>query len=99
MSNIIQFISLEINDKNLIEAWKKMSAQITNDLQGAPGFISRDSAIDEAGSVYCILKWESQEHIDAMEKTMNTPEFQEKMKAFGEIVNMESMKSKTLKVF
>lgn len=96
MKNIIQFATLELRNENLKEDWKKISAKINDDLQGVDGFISRDSAFGEDGKVYCILKWESQEKANAMQKILESDEYKDAMIAFAEIVNMETMKSETL---
>ena len=98
MSEIIQFISLELKDKSSAEAWKNMSDKINESLKKADGFIYRDSATGEDGKVYCILKWESQEKVDAFQKLMQADEFKNEMNEFSEIVDMQTMKSETLKV-
>ncbi len=100
MKNVIQLVSLELNDKSMVGDWKIMSDHITEELtNNADGFIYRDSAIGEDGKVYCILKWESQEKVDAFEKILQSDEFKENMVEFAKIANVETMKTETLKVF
>jgi predicted ribosome quality control (RQC) complex YloA/Tae2 family protein len=98
MKKVIQIVSFELNDKNLLEEWKVMSAEITAQLKNAPGFIYRDSAIEENGKIYCVLKWESIESQKAVRKMMESPEMEEKMEAFGKIANLQTMEEKFLEV-
>jgi hypothetical protein len=99
MKNVIQLVSLQLNDKSMVDKWKIMSDHISAELKNADGFIYRDSAIGEDGTVYCILKWESQEKIDAFQKVLESDEFKENMVEFAKIANVETMKNETLKVF
>lgn len=99
MKNIIQLINFELNNNNQKDDWKKMSDKINEDLKNADGFIYRDSAIGEDGKVYCILKWESKEKAEAMQKKLEADEYKSAMEAFAKIANMNTMKSETLSVF
>lgn len=98
MKNIYVIAQFELNDKNLLDDWKIMSDNITKELKHVDGFISRDSAIDENGKVYCILKWENLEKRTAFAKTMEEDSFKEKMADFSRIANMETMKMETYTV-
>lgn len=98
MQSIIQVISLALNNKNLLNEWKKMSDSISESLQGVDGFIYRDSGVGEDEKIYCIIKWESIEKHDAFDKILQaSDEFKTAMVKFTEIVNMETMKTKVLK--
>ena len=94
---IIQLINFELINSNLKEEWKKMSNQISAGLEGEDGFIYRDSAIDENGKVYCILKWESKEKAEASQKRMQK-KYRNAMESFAKIANMNTMSSKILQV-
>lgn len=98
MAKIIQIISFELNDENLMEDWKKMSAGISASLQNAPGFISRDSAVGKDKKVYCVLKWENMASQEAVKKMLETPEMAGKMEKFAKIANMATMKEDFLEV-
>ena len=98
MPKIIQLASFELNDENLMEDWKKMSAGISASLQNAPGFISRDSAVGKDKKVHCVLKWENMEAQETVKKMLESPEMEEKMKEFGRIANMSTMKEEFLEV-
>lgn len=99
MKNIILLVSFELNDANLIEDWKKMSAGITAQLQSVDGFISRDSGVDEAGNVHCMVKWENAEKQKAFRKVLESEEFAENMKEFAKIANMQTMKEVIVELF
>ncbi|XLQ20426.1 MAG: hypothetical protein ACKUBY_01435 [Candidatus Moraniibacteriota bacterium] len=98
MKSIILIVTFELNDQNLLEDWKQMSAGITAQLQSVDGFISRDSAVDEAGKIYCVVKWESMEQQKEFRKILESPAFEENMKAFAKIANMETMEEKFIEV-
>ena len=92
--------TLRLNDESLLEDWKKMSAEITADLQGRKGFISRDSVRAEDGLIYCILKWESKAYQEAfMESLMARPESMAMMAEFGRVVNVEGMTKEYFELF
>ena len=99
MKNVIQLVSFELNDKSMSDEWKIMSDMINTKIKETDGFMSRDSAVGEDGVVYCILKWESKEHVEAFQKVMEGDEFKENMAEFAKIANVETMKTETLKVF
>jgi len=98
MKSIVQLASFELNKGVSIEEWKKMSDKISGDLQNVDGFVYRDSAQGEDGKVYCILKWESKEQAEVMQKKLQSDEFKGAMEAFAKIVNMKTMKPETLRV-
>lgn len=98
MESIVQLASFELNEGVSHEEWKKMSDHINDDLKGVDGFIYRDSARGEDGKYYCILKWESREQEEVMKKRLESEEYKGAMEAFAKLVNMETMKSETLKV-
>jgi argonaute-like protein implicated in RNA metabolism and viral defense len=98
MKNIILLISLELNNENLAEDWKKMSDGISDSLKNIDGFIYRDSASGEDGKIYCIVKWESAEKQAAFNKILESDAFKNEMIEFAKIVNMETMKSEVLTV-
>ena len=98
MQNILAHISLKLNDNSLIDDWKKMSDGITESLKNVDGFIYRDSAVGEDGTVYCFIKWESMEKQEAFRKILESDAFKNEMVEFAKIVNMESMKAEILQV-
>jgi heme-degrading monooxygenase HmoA len=98
MQNIITIISFKLVNNDLLEGWKKTSAHITESLKKVDGFIYRDSAISEDGTVYCILKWESAEKQQAFRKVMESDDFKKENEGFMDIVDMKTMKSETLQV-
>ena len=98
--SVIIIATLELNSPELLADWKAISDEISADLKAnAKGFISRASAVDENGLVYCVLKWTSQADSEAfMQSLMLRPSFMEQMAEFGRVVNMESMTKKVLDV-
>jgi quinol monooxygenase YgiN len=98
MAKIVHIVSFELNDENLMEDWKKMSAGISTSLQNAPGFISRDSAVGKDKKVYCVLKWESMESQEAVKKMLKSPEMADEMEKFAKIANLQTMTEKFLEV-
>ena len=99
MNKVIVIVSFELNDQNLIEDWKKMSAIISADLEGVNGFIYRDSAISKDKNVYCILKWNSKEQQEKFRVELESrKEWPEMMADFSRIVNMQTMKREILEV-
>ena len=98
MKNIFGYASFKLNDDNLMDDWKKMSDKINENLKGVDGFIYRDSAVSEDGTVYCFLKWESKEKQEAFKKVLESDAFKGEMEAFAKIVNMESMRSEILQI-
>jgi len=101
MADIKIIATLELNSSDLLEDWKKISAEITADLKAnATGFVSRVSGIDEDGLVFCILQWNSVEDSEAFMQTLPLrPNFMEKMADFARVVNMESMTKKIITLF
>ncbi len=93
--------TLKLNDESLLEDWKVISRNISADLEGVDGFISRDSVRDDNGLIYCILKWESraQQEKFMSELMSRTDEESQKMFAeFARVVDMESMTKEILEV-
>ena len=101
MSTIKIIATLQLNNPELLEEWKVISADINEDLKNnARGFISRESGIDADGLVYCILEWESREASEKFRKGLSSrPDFMEKMEDFSRVVNMESMTKKIVDLF
>ena len=101
MANIKIIATLELNSPNLLDDWKKISADISADLNAnATGFVSRESGVDENGLVYCILQWNSIEDSEAfMQSLPLRPDFMEKIADFARVVNMESMTKKVIGLF
>lgn len=100
MENIYILVKFRLNNENLIDDWKKMSAKISSDMKWNDGFIFRDSATDKDWNVYCILKWESESKQKAFKVKMDKM-FEEKpeiAKEFARIVNMETMTKELLEV-
>jgi len=98
MQNIIALISLKLNSPNLKDEWKKMSDAITKSLENVDGFIYRDSALSEDGTVYCVIKWENAEKQEAFRKILESDAFKNEMIEFAKIADVQSMKSEILKV-
>ena len=92
---------LRLNDANLLEDWKAVSAQIDRDLVGVEGFISRDVVQADDGLIYCILKWESKAQQEKFMEEL-TERTDEKSMAimveFGRVVNVEEMSKEFLEV-
>jgi hypothetical protein len=57
MQKVIKMVSFELNSPELLKDWKKLSTEINTDLQKVDGFLERESAQDENGLVYCVVKW------------------------------------------
>jgi len=101
MSDIKIITTLQLNTPELLEDWKRISADITADLKAnATGFISRESGVDEDGLIYCILQWKSREDSEAfMQSLPLRSDFIEKMADFSRVVNMGTMSKKTVDLF
>ncbi len=101
MADIKIIATLQLNSPELLEDWKKISADISADLKAnATGFISRESGVDDDGLVYCILQWKSVEDSEAfMQSLPLRPDFMENMVEFSRVVNMESMTKKVVTLF
>jgi len=100
MKEVFILVKFELNKWVKIEDWKKMSDGINADMKGTDGLQFRDSAVDENGNVYCILKWDTIEqrtvfHDNMMKTFKEQPEI---MEEFGKLANMETMKMDILKV-
>ena len=93
---IFTLVEFKLKDWVKIEEWKVMSDSINELLSGVSGFQFRDSATDENGNVYCILKWDSESHSKEFDKILEgKPEMIEEFEKF---INMETMKMKNLSV-
>jgi len=101
LSDIKIIATLQLNGPELLEDWKRISADITADLKAnATGFISRESGVDENGLIYCILQWKSREDSEAfMQSLPMRSDFMEKMTDFSRVVNMETMNKKFIDLF
>jgi len=101
MADIKIIATLQLNSPDLLEDWKKISSEISADLKAnATGFVTRESGIDEAGLIYCILQWKCIEDSEAfMQSLPMRPDFMEKMVNFSRVVNMESMTKKVIALF
>jgi len=101
MSKIMVIATLRLNDESMLAEWKVISDNITEDLTGQDGFISRDSVQAEDGLIYCILKWESKAHQEKfMEALMARTDDKSMamMAEFGKVVNVEGMTREFLEV-
>ena len=99
MSKIMVMAKLRLNDENLLEDWKVISAQIDKDLVGVDGFISRDVVQADDGLIYCILKWESRAQQEKfMEELMERTDEESMaiMVEFARVVNVEEMSKEFL---
>jgi hypothetical protein len=86
--------TLRLNDESLLDDWKVISDNITADLKGRDGFISRDVVRADDGLIYCILKWESkaqQEKFMAELMARTDEESMVMMADFARIVNVDGM--------
>jgi len=101
MSDIKIITTHKLNTPELLEAWRCISADITADLKAnAKGFVSRESGIDEEGTIYCVLQWNSREESEAfMQSLPMRPDFMEKMAEFTRVVNLETMSKKIIDLF
>jgi hypothetical protein len=100
MQKVIKMVSFELNSPELLEDWKKLSIEINTDLQNVDGFLERESAQDENGLVYCVVKWADESYQQKfMQKFSASDDFESNMAEFGRIANMETMVSKTLAIF
>ena len=100
MKNVIQLVSFRLKEESMQEAWKEMSKHITEAMsQDTPGFISRESGVDEEGNIYCILRWESKEQMLASREAFEKGDFEEEKKNFEALVDMQTMKQSLVEVF
>ena len=98
--NIYVLVKFQLNEGVKIEDWKNLSDKITTEMKGTDGLQFRESAVDEKGNVYCILKWDTIEQrnvfFEGMQKDMK--ENPEKYAEFGKLANMETMDMNILNV-
>ncbi len=100
MSEYFVIMSFELNDKNLISDWKKLSHEIDQDIAKADGFISRESGIDAQGRVYCLVKWQSKAHQENFRKALESrAKWPQMMQHFGSIANMETANNQNIALF
>lgn len=100
MKEVYILVKFVLTEGAKIEDWKKMSDGITADMKGTDGLQFRESAVDEKGNVYCILKWDTIEqrtvfHDNMMKEMEENPEI---MKEFSKVADMESFTMNILKV-
>jgi len=101
MEKIMVIATLKLNDENLLDDWRIISAKITEELVDEDGFLSRDVIRGDDGVISCILKWESKEK---QEKFMNAliartdEESLAMMAEFGRIVDAKNMTREYFKV-
>jgi hypothetical protein len=99
MQEVIKTVSFELHSPDLLPDWQSLSKSITDDLQGVEGFISRDSAQDENGLIYCIVRWKDASYQEKfMQEFSARDDFDKNMEEFGKIANMETMKSQSLSI-
>lgn len=100
MENIYVQVKFKLNEGVKIEEWKNLSDNINNDIKWTNWLKFRDSAVDEKGNVYCILKWDSLEQrtvfYDKMQKDFK--ENPEKMEEFWKIVDIKTMEMNILNI-
>ena len=100
MKNIYVLVKFQLKEWVDISEWKTVSDGITEKIEKEEGCFFRDSAVDEAGNVYCIIKWESEEKQKAFKKKFHA-EMKEKpeiMKEFSRIGDMDTMTMDILEV-
>lgn len=100
MSKYFVIMSFELHSKNQLNDWQALSKKIDADIAQADGFISRDSGVDEAGRVYCLVKWQSKAHQENFRKKLEAGEnWDEMMAHFNSIANMETSQIQNVDVF
>ena len=100
MCEVMQLVSFRLKEESMLEAWKEMSLQITLAMrQNASGFISRDSGIDDRGNVYCILRWENKEKMEASRSAFAKGDFEEEKRKFEALVDMQTMRQYEVELF
>ncbi|WP_428087623.1 hypothetical protein [Candidatus Thioglobus sp.] len=100
MSEYFVTMSFELNDENLMNDWKALSKEIDEDISKAEGFISRDSGVDEAGRVYCLVKWQNKTHQENfMQALESKPEWPKMMQHFSSIANMDTAVNQAIDIF
>ena len=99
MSHVIVIASFKLNDENLLNDWKELSATIDKGLSAIDGFLSRDSAIGDDANVYCLVKWKSKQQEEAFMKHFEESDDLAEMTAeFERIVKMDTMTREVLEV-
>jgi len=93
----IVIAKFKLNSQDLEESWQELSAGIQKGISQAPGFISRDTGVDESDTHYCIVKFNSKkEREENMKKSQELhPEMFEQ---FAKIVNMSTMEKTEIEV-
>ncbi len=100
MNEVMQLVSFRLKEDDMLEAWKEMSAEITIAMRkNAAGFISRDSGMDDKGNIYCILRWESREKMEASRKAFAEGDFAEEKRKFEALVDMQTMRQYEVELF
>ena len=99
MSKVMMIISFELNNMDLLDEWKGMSAMINSDLEGVDGFISRDSLKGSDDKIYCVIKWDTKKQQEAYRVKLEAKkEWPEMSKSFERLVNMKTMTNEILEV-
>ncbi len=99
MSKYFVIESFELYDGQL-DNWKELSKEIDADISKADGFISRDSGIDNENRVYCLVKWKSKDHQEAFMRQLKArDDWENIMKYFSNIANMETDKRQEIEIF
>ena len=100
MEKIYVIAKFKLNKWIKIEEWKKLSDFFGTEFVWENGFILRDSATDENGNVYCIIKWENIESQKAFSKKLDEKDKEkpEIMKEFWRLVDMETFSMETLNI-
>ena len=86
----IVIAKFKLKNPDLEDQWQELSTGIQQGISQAPGFISRDTGVDEKGVHYCVVKFNSREE---REKNMKKSQkmFPEMFKKFNDIVDIDTM--------
>ncbi|MDQ7009890.1 MAG: hypothetical protein Q9M94_06365 [Candidatus Gracilibacteria bacterium] len=96
MKEIITLVEFKLNEGIDISEWKEMSSKANGIVGGIKGFQFRYSGVDNDGTVYCILKWDSAEDSSKFDDVLATkPEIG---KEFERLCDMKTMKMKNINV-
>ncbi len=96
MSQVV-IAKFKLNNPDLETQWQELSAGIQQGISQAPGFISRDTGIDEDDTHYCIVKFNSKEEREEnMKKSQKM--FPEMFEKFAKIVDMTTMEKTEINI-
>lgn len=100
MKNIYTLVQFALNEGIELSEWEVISSDINNDMKKANGLHFRDSGVDDKGNIYCILKWESEEHHKAFKEIMDKTfaDHPEIMKEFWRVADMDTMSTTQINV-